>query len=379
MAAISDNSLVKRPPQALGPIARSTHAVLAAGAPVVNGVRDLFAPMRIGGVGAKPSSVRPADLTVVSYNLCNEAWKPALIERDLLALRPAPDVICLQETNLEITQQLAKRLGMYYAFYGQRSPLKGSLKAVLSRYPIEQAQDKPFTGMVRDRLLGYWNHLRQTHNPFGFGETLESRSVLLATLNVGGRKVDVLDTHLTLGDSRENAKELRQLTALAKAREALGHTVVVGGDFNANMTLALPGTPEPRGTLSTPSDTAAKFRDRYGEGAGNMGDARDQMAGQALFTELQGYWTAPNRTVIQDGHAITPEAAIKLLNSDTIEVGTPRYKQLMMALDGVSHLGARKRFDNLLVSKDVTVTSASIDQDAKGSDHSPVSAQFRFK
>jgi endonuclease/exonuclease/phosphatase family metal-dependent hydrolase len=329
---------------------------------------DLVAPMEVdrGTTAAPPDR---GGLRVVSYNVELGGRKPDQLERDLR--RMAPDVVCLQETSPETTRLLAQRLGLHYALYRQRGPIKGSLKAVLSRYPIVAARDHGF-GLLWQRVCAFFRKWREDGTPWSAGEPLEGRSALEVQLQVGKRRVDVLDTHLSLYDAGANAEELRQLTALARRAEARGETVVVAGDFNANMAL-LPGGVDAEGT---PTDTPAEFSRRYaGAAPGNVADPRVAAAGAQLCGELQGYWTATDRRVLTDEGELTPEQALAALPY----ADPARAARLRLAADGVSHLGARKRFDNILVSRDAYVALAAIDQTTRASDHQPVLADLRWR
>lgn len=99
----------------------------------------------------------------------------------------------------------------------------------------------------------------------------------------------------------------------------------------------------------------------------------DQLVGQ-----LQSFWDAPSRTIRSGGQESTPAQALAILRTGRIKPGTPEYDRLALVADGSTVLGAHKRFDGILVSRDAEVRSAYIDQDTRASDHQPVLAEVRL-
>ena len=342
--------------------------------------RDLFAPMWRSAAFAPPQP--PPDrggLRVASYNILLGGQRLDAAIRDLQRLDA--DVICLQETSRAATEAIARTLGLHVAFYAQRGPVKGSLKAILSRYPIEEAEDRRYPVPLTQRLGVVADQLK-ARNWSLFAEPLEGRSLLRATIRVGDRRIDILDTHLSLGDGRANASQIAALADYVAARKAEGRTVIAAGDFNANLALATrPGRPpaaDAAGRYDTPTDTLAEFRDRYGVGPGNIARPDVQAAASRLLGTMRPHWDAPDRSVIVEGAPLTPEQARAELAAGRAPVGSARHKQLLLAMDGATHLGARKRFDHVLATPDVRMASALVDQSATGSDHQPVLAEVRW-
>lgn len=117
---------------------------------------------------------------------------------------------------------LAAGLGMDWAFgYNARKGARTQYgTAVLSRFPIvEQANSRlPNSG------------------------GLEQRGLLRATLDVGGTRLDVFDTHLqhTPQAAALRAQQARSVAGIIGARRAAtGNPAVLGGDFNSSPTGAV--------------------------------------------------------------------------------------------------------------------------------------------
>ncbi|VXC03547.1 endonuclease/exonuclease/phosphatase family protein [Nocardioides sp. AX2bis] len=114
---------------------------------------------------------------------------------------------------------LAADLGMDWAFgYNARKGARTQYgTAVLSRFPIvEQANAR----------LPNWNGLEQ-------------RGLLRATLDVGGTRLDVFDTHLqhTPQAAPLRTQQARSIAGMIGARRAAtGNPAVLGGDFNSSPT-----------------------------------------------------------------------------------------------------------------------------------------------
>jgi endonuclease/exonuclease/phosphatase family metal-dependent hydrolase len=310
-----------------------------------------------------PALPVPADrggLRIASFNIERGGQQLDRVEAELRAL--APEVACLQECSPQSAQKLASELGMHVAWFS-------SGQAILSKYPITDAENLTLPGALDDRLRASWEHQS--------AEPLETRSVLRATLRVGGRAIDVLDTHLALGDEASNARQLERLATLVAEREQLGHAVVLAGDFNDNFSLARQGAADPKGVVATPTDTAQEFKDRYGSSVeGNIADARVASAARNLLEKMNYYWDAPDRRVVLDGKVLSlDEVRAELTRAAP---GSPRQKELLKALDGTSHLTANKRFDNIFASKSLRIAASTIDQTARASDHQAVLAEVRW-
>jgi len=296
------------------------------------------------------------EMKLATYNILLGGQNIDGIEAELKSLDP--DVVCLQETSEGSARRLADSLGMNLAFS------TGTGKAILSRWPITETENLKFDVP--------WSERFDAAEKSGSQEPLAGRSVLRASLQIGDRTVDVMDTHLTLKNTAGNARMLQALNDSVARQQAQGHPVVLAGDMNTNFGLAQPGTADPRGTVATPTDTAQELKDRYGIDPGNIGDPADQQAAQQLLSRMNGAWTAPDREVQLHGQRITPEQALAELQSGSIPEGSRRYHELLTVLDGVTHLGANKRFDNILATQDLHIRSTLVDQDTRASDHQPV-------
>lgn len=296
-------------------------------------------------------------LRVVSYNVLKGPQNFDAVVAQLKAQQP--DVACLQEVyGKDSALRLARALGMHVAVFPNN-------KAILSRYPISRAENHGFDLPLTTQLADAWKS--------GSGEPLERRSAGIATLKVGGKSLDVIDTHLSLYSSRANASELRELDALVEAKKRAGHSVLVAGDFNTNFALARAGLARgPNGAL-TPTDTFEEFRARYGgKVEGNAASAEDRAAMRALLEGMSSHWDEGSRSMRLGGREWTPEAALAELDSGRVKEGSARWKALWQVVDGISHAGAGKRFDNLLASPDLAFVRTAIDADARASDHRPV-------
>ena len=155
--------------------------------------------------------------------------------------------------------------------------------------------------------------------------------------------------------------------------------VLAAGDFNTNFALAGQGKADEAGAFDTFTDTPQEVRSRYDYRAiGNIADPANKAAVDELNATMTNFWTAENRTVLVDGQLMTPEQAQAELKSGKVDRKSERYQQLVKAMDGLTHLSAHKRFDNILSSRNARIESAHIDQTAKGSDHQPLMAEVRW-
>jgi endonuclease/exonuclease/phosphatase family metal-dependent hydrolase len=336
-------------------------------------VRHFFKP---DGTWTNPDVKTPPDkggLTVMTYNVMVKTTRFDQVAQELK--KHDADVVCLQETSEDTAVRLGKQLGYHVAW--QEHPLHsyGGV-AVLSKYPIESAENIAMDNPLGDRVHEFWNSLK---NKKPHMAAMDSRHMIHATLKVGDRTVDVLDGHLTLFGAETNARQVEQMASMAKAMEAKGHTVVVTGDWNTNFALAREGAADAKGTFETPTDTVSEFKDRTGFTPGNNGNARDKAAMNRLLDQMNYFWDTESRSVLVDGQLTTPEQALAELKSGTVDPKSDRHRKLMLAADGATVLGADKRFDNIFASKDAQFVSAHIDQTTTASDHQPVIAELKWK
>ncbi len=390
VGALAPAPVVRRQAQAPGPVAPLPPAKVHPDAPparkldLLDGARSFFAGafgflrhlVKPSGVWHNPAAPTPPDrggLKVVSYNIYVKGQNLDGIARDLQGLDG--DVVCLQEASEASARALARRLGMHVAWHENPLHSYGG-NAILSRYPIEKAENVNLVNPWKDRLGEFWRKLREGGPRLG---TLDSRHMLHATIKVGDRTVDVLDGHLTLFGNQTNARQIDQIAGLTERLAAQGHTVVAAGDWNANFAIApgAPGVADGKGMIATPTDTKAEYADRYGAGAGNMGFAANQAAAARLQRGMTGFWEAPSRTVRVLGQTLTLEQALAALRAEP--AGTRRHEALRLAVDGITCLGGRKRFDNIFASRDVRVEASHIDQTTRASDHQPVSTELTWR
>ena len=160
-------------------------------------------------------------LRIASFNIQLGGRLLDRVEAELRAL--SPDVACLRECSPQSAQRLSRELSMHVAWFAGG-------KAILSRYPITDAQSVNLPGALDERLRASFEHRGR--------EPQEARSVLRATLRVGGRAIDVLDTHLALGDEISSSLQLERISRLVAEREELGHAVLLAGDLSDGSALA---------------------------------------------------------------------------------------------------------------------------------------------
>jgi endonuclease/exonuclease/phosphatase family metal-dependent hydrolase len=335
--------------------------------------RHLFQPT---GTWTNPALPVPPDrggLTIMSYNVMVKTTRYDAVKREIAQHRP--DVVSLQETSEASARKLASDLGYHVAWHENPFHTYGG-NAILSRYPIKAAENIDLAGSFKERFGEFWTRAKDGSYRMG---AMDKRHMLHATLQVGDRSVDVLDGHLTLFGAGLNTQQLDQIGALAKRYEQQGHSVVLSGDWNTNVAMSGPNTADANGTLETPTDTNAEYRDRWrGMGVGNNGQAANMAAMNRLRDQLNYFWDAPTRTVLVEGQLMTPEQAIAELRSGTLDPQSTRYQALRRAADGSTVLGSAKRFDNVFTSKDMRFTSAHIDQTTQASDHQPVVTEVRW-
>jgi endonuclease/exonuclease/phosphatase family metal-dependent hydrolase len=340
---------------------------------------DRFSPAR----AAKPSAA--GNLRVASYNVY---LGPKDYDGVLATLkRTNPDVVGLQEVKRDAAEKLARELGMHMVFYGKPGiPFEAKAgKAILSKYPIETAHHDMFDLSVNDHLKAMWRRGNGTLGGFldavAHTELMERRGVLEATIQAGGKKIAFLDTHLTLNDADLNAAQMRELAAKSEALKKDGYEVVLVGDFNSNLAIK-DGAPTTGGTaFADATESAAEYRARYGKTAGNIGDADDLAAAARLTSILSSAWeTAASRSAITPGDAeLTPDEARAALAERKPAKGSDEWKRLTAAADGATHLGANKRFDNILVSGGLPVAKVAIDMMSSASDHQLVAADLQIR
>jgi len=128
------------------------------------------------------------------------------------------DIILCQEVDrgysdrsrMEDQPEMLRSILGFHSFYGPNiGGTYGNL--ILSRYPIESAENVPLP------------------NP----ENKEPRGVIVSTVDIGGRRFSVLDTHLCAFSEINREEQVRFLKKLVRGLE---HPVIFGADFNCTPT-----------------------------------------------------------------------------------------------------------------------------------------------
>ncbi len=171
----------------------------------------------------------PAAFRLMTYNVHGCLGRDGKISPTRMArivARQRPDVVCLQELDpvgeAHQADLLAKKLGMNFHYF---SPLKGGRRrslAVLSRHPLKLVK------------TGFLPRLANT-------ALLEPRGAIWVEIELGGKKIQLVNTHLSLSPH----EALRQADALVGAEWLGGFTgdgpLIVCGDFNAEPTSGVCG------------------------------------------------------------------------------------------------------------------------------------------
>lgn len=174
---------------------------------------------------APESSVSPGvrPFRVVSYNVhscrgMDGVYAPARIARVLL--REQPDIICLQELEHGIgrsgwalqVSEIAEALSSEYHFHGISRVDDGDFgNAILSRHPMER---------IRSAELPNWAGKR--------------RGVLWVVVTLGGRRVHVLNTHLSVVERERRLQADALLGPEWLGSPTLRGPIVFCGDLNAS-------------------------------------------------------------------------------------------------------------------------------------------------
>jgi endonuclease/exonuclease/phosphatase family metal-dependent hydrolase len=187
-----------------------------------------------------PDATLPGtDLRVVGYNVDNAIstsghLHPQDLADDIESL--SADIVVLQEVprglgwsaSLDLATWLSRRLGMTYAFVPTADHTLGNL--ILSRTALRDVLEVPLPRLGNEA----------------------QRAALLATIDLAGTPVTVINVHLQHGRS-EAATDARldQLRTTLRAWNGRAHTILVG-DLNAG-----PGSPEVNAVLSAGFTTSA--------------------------------------------------------------------------------------------------------------------------
>ncbi|WP_246248121.1 endonuclease/exonuclease/phosphatase family protein [Micromonospora maritima] len=159
---------------------------------------------------------RPTEVRVTAYNIRMGFGIDGRLDLDAVAreLRGA-DVVLLSEVDRgwwlngghDTLTLLAERLDMPYVFAPAADPVWGD--AVLTRYPVRSGRTRPLTA-----------HGAPT-----------GAQALGVTLDLGGRELAVVATHLQPPPGRDPVEQAREVAAFARGYAA-GRPLVLGGDLN---------------------------------------------------------------------------------------------------------------------------------------------------
>lgn len=143
---------------------------------------------------------------------------------DILLVSEA-DRGCKRTGNINIACELARSLGMYYAYGVEYYEIADSCEhgnAILSRYPLGNVRMMRFQRQGRYYLTGGG----------GGEERLGGRIALFADVKIGEKILHVYSTHLE-AYFFDNEIKIAQSRQLAEDAEAQPFNVVAGGDMNS--------------------------------------------------------------------------------------------------------------------------------------------------
>lgn len=196
-----------------GPMLPTTVRVAALAA--LTALAGLAAVLHVPPAQARATAA-PAAVRVAAYNIRMGFGLDGRLDLDALAreLRGA-DIVLLSEVDRgwwlngghDTLALLARRLEMPYVFAPAADPVWGD--AVLSRFPARSGQTRRLTA-----------HGAPT-----------GAQALGVTLDLGGRELAVVATHLQPPPGRDPVEQAREVAAFA-GRYAAGRPLVLGGDLN---------------------------------------------------------------------------------------------------------------------------------------------------
>jgi endonuclease/exonuclease/phosphatase family metal-dependent hydrolase len=297
---------------------------------------------------APAAPAAPARLNVMTFNVRLGGVDYAGVERTIGEKQP--DLVGLQECSRATAEKLARKYGYHLAFYSsvRYNNSIDNGRAILSRFPIQQAESVPYHVPLLERLRNMkhsfdtakgsvWQRLLGTISLF------QQRTLLRATIKVGGKTVDFVDTHLTTGAAATTGEQFGQLTRYVAGRKRLGHEVIVTADFNTH--LDRPGTADP--SLAGWAGLQREVTDAYGS---------------ARRVEI----------IAEDGRVMTPDEARLALKQPGLSAEAR--ESLKRVSIGASLEHNDSRIDGVLSTSGFTTEKVSIDQQNRASDHQPVMA-----
>lgn len=305
---------------------------------------------------APPAPPAPSELKVMSFNVRLGGKDFHAVRKTLVEAKA--DLIGLQEVSRANAEKLAKDLGMHLTFY-QSVRHNNSLdngKAILSRFPIQEAESVPFDISLRHRVGSLWDSFKETAGSLwerltGDVEVLQKRSLLRSTFTIGGKTVDFIDTHLATGDPAATAEQFRQLQAYVEERKRKGHEVILVGDFNTHFN----HTPESKPEMAEPLKEWGRLRTQLTDAYLSAGEVR-----------VTG----------EDGRIMTPEAARERLKAEGLSEEERRVLERIAS--GATSASTANRIDSIMSSEGLTATAFALDQQNSASDHEPLLATLKL-
>jgi endonuclease/exonuclease/phosphatase family metal-dependent hydrolase len=196
----------------------------------------------------------PRTFSIMTYNAHSSIGRDGIISPQRIAKvidQCNPDIVALQELDAGrartgMTDQahlIALTLNMTYHFHSSLQLEEGEYgNAVLSRFPIRLVKAGPVPSEP-------------------YNDSFERRGALWTEIDIHGRKLQLIATHLGL-----NRNERRAQTEAILGPEWLSHTgccnpVILCGDFNA-----LPNSPVYRRITGNLNDAQRSFKERRPRG-----------------------------------------------------------------------------------------------------------------
>ncbi|MDR2585034.1 MAG: endonuclease/exonuclease/phosphatase family protein [Prevotellaceae bacterium] len=191
--------------------------------------------------GPHGESLPPPSLTIASYNVCNfqgygtKTREETMAEIGRFLQREQVDIVCMQEFFCADTARIGILFPSFpYRFYpkkGVGKSYKGNI--ILSRIPIENAQELPFLDSRRSCLFADFNHNGQLFRVYT--THLESNNISLNALIDRIRHYqEVPDEFLQAHRRIREAFRLRtlQVEAISQHIETITKPFILCGDFN---------------------------------------------------------------------------------------------------------------------------------------------------
>ena len=305
---------------------------------------------------APAAPAAPHELKIMSFNVRLGGEKFQAVKKTVADGKA--DIVGLQECSRETAEKIAKDLGYHLTFYSSmrhnNSPENG--KAILSRFPIKQAESKPFKIGIGTRLKSMWDRFKRSEGNLleriaGTASLWQKRTILTSTFEINGKTIDFVDTHLTTGAPAQTAAQYEQHQAYVEDRKKRGHEVILTADFNTHFQ---------RTSKSHPNDPSLKAWEKLQT---SLTDAYDQ----AETITIKGL----------DGRELSPAEARKKLQAPGLSA--EERDTLKRIAIGATLASGKGRIDTVMSTGGFEATKVSIDQQNAASDHEPVFATLAFK